>query len=155
MACAWEECVADLETTVARFRQTVAELQEELRKKDRALAARDERIKELEAALEEFHRAGKHQGSPFSKGEPKQTRSAQAASLATHTAATATGWHRPARRTGNSTLPCRAAAPTAGANLEHERDAEQWQVDIGEQKPVTTRFRVEVGRCKRCGRRVC
>ena len=50
----------------------LAELQEELRKKDRALAAKDERIKELEAALEECHRAGKRQASPFSKGEPKQ-----------------------------------------------------------------------------------
>ena len=51
-----EERVAELETIVARFRQTVAELQEELRKKDRALAAKDERIKELEAGGEEVTR---------------------------------------------------------------------------------------------------
>ena len=66
-----EERVAELETIVARFRQTVADLQEGLRKKDLTISAQAERIRELEAALEESHRAGKRQALPFSKGEPE------------------------------------------------------------------------------------
>ena len=44
--------------------------------------------------------------------------------------------------------------PGCGGELDHERDAEQWQVDLGEPRPVKTLFRVGVGRCKKCGRRV-
>jgi Sec-independent protein translocase protein TatA len=88
-----EERVAELGTVVARFRQRVADLQEELRKKDSTITAQAERIKELEAALEEPRRAGKHQASPLSKGE-------------------ATAWCRPGRQTKSSTQPCRAVAPT-------------------------------------------
>ena len=149
-----EERVAELEEIVARFRQTVAELQEELRKKDRALVAKDERISELEAALEESHRAGKRQASPFSKGEPKESprrpgrKSGDAHGRHGHRMAPA----GPADRELDAPLP--SCCPDCGGEVEHERDAEQWQVDIGELKPVTTRFRVPVGRCKRCGRRV-
>ena len=149
-----EERVAELEEIVGRFRQTVAELQEELRKKDRVLAAKDERIKELEAALEESHRAGKRQASPFSKGEPKENprrpgrKSGNAHGRHGHRMAPV----GPADRELDAPLP--GCCPDCGGEVEHERDAGQWQVDIGEQKPVTTRFRVEVGHCKRCGRRV-
>jgi transposase len=36
----------------------------------------------------------------------------------------------------------------------HERDAEQRQVDLPPMRPVVTRFRVGIGRCAGCGRRV-
>ena len=146
-----EERVAELEKIVARFRQTVAELQEELRKKERVLAAKDERIKELEASLEESHRAGKRQASPFSKGEPKQDpkrpggKSGDAHGRLGHRMAPA----GPPDRELDAPLP--SCCPGCGGEVEHQRDAEQWQADIGEQKPVTTR---SFGRCKRCGRRV-
>ena len=148
------ERVAELETVVARFRQTVADLQEELRKKDRTISAQAERIKELEAALEESHRAGKRQASPFSKGEPKPDPKRPG-----RKAGDAHGRHGhrmapvgPADRELDAALP--ACCPDCGGEIEHERDAEQWQVDIGEQKPVKMLFRVGVGRCKACGRRV-
>jgi transposase len=149
-----EERVAELEEIVARFRQTVAELQEELRKRDRTISAQAERIKELEAALEESHRAGKRQASPFSKGEPKPDpkrpgrKSGDAHGRHGHRMAP----EGPADRELDASLP--SCCPDCGGEVEHERDAEQWQVDIGELKPVTTRFRVPVGRCKRCGRRL-
>jgi transposase len=149
-----EERVAELEEIVARFRQTVAELQEELRKRDRTISAQAERIKELEAALEESHRAGKRQASPFSKGEPKPDpkrpgrKSGDAHGRHGHRMAPG----GPADRELDASLP--SCCPDCGGEVEHERDAEQWQVDIGELKPVTTRFRVPVGRCKRCGRRL-
>jgi transposase len=141
------ERVTELEEIVARFQDTVA-------KKDKLIDAQAERIKELEAALEEARRAGKRQASPFSKGEPKQEPG------------------RPGRKAGGAhgrhghrmapagppdqelDAPLPACCPGCGGEVEHERDAEQWQVDIGEMRPVTKRFRVGVGRCKSCGRRV-
>jgi transposase len=141
------ERVTELEEIVARFQDTVA-------KKDKLIDAQAERIKELEAALEEARRAGKRQASPFSKGEPKQEPG------------------RPGRKAGGAhgrhghrmapagppdqelDAPLPACCPGCGGEVEHERDAEQWQVDIGEMRPVTKRSRVGVGRCKSCGRRV-
>jgi transposase len=149
-----EERVAELETIVARFRQTVADLQEELRKKDRALVEKDERIRELEAALEESHRSGKRQASPFSKGEPEQDpkrpgrKSGDAHGRHGHRMAPA----GPADRELDASLPGRC--PDCGGEVEHERDADQWQVDLGEPQVVKTRFRVAVGHCKKCGKRV-
>ena len=147
------ERVTELETIVARFRQTMADLQEELRKKDQALPAKDEAIKELEAALEESHRAGKRQASPFSKGEPKQgperpgRKSGDAHGRHGHRMAPA----GPADRELDAPLP--SSCPDCGGEIEHERDAEQWQVDIGELKPEKALFRAGAGRCKRCGER--
>jgi transposase len=149
-----EERVAELETIVARLRQTVADLQEELRTKDRALVEKDERIRELEAALEESRRAGKRQASPFSKGEPKPgpkrpgRKSGEAHGRHGHRMAPA----GPADRELDAPLP--ACCPDCGGEVEHERDAEQWQVDLGEPQVVKTRFRVAVGYCKKCGKRV-
>ena len=127
-----EERVAELEGIVAHFRQTVAELQEELRKRDRTISAQAERIKELEAALEESHRAGKCQASPFSKGEPKPDpkrpgrKSGDAHGRHGHRMAPA----GPADRELDAPLP--SCCPDCGGKVEHERDAEQYQVDIGE-----------------------
>jgi transposase len=141
------ERVAELEAVVARFQETVAN-------KDKVIAAQAERIKELEDALAEPRRSGKRQAAPFSKGSPK----AEPA--------------RPGRKAGGAhgrhghrmvptgpadvdlDAPLPACCPGCGGEMEHERDAEQWQVDVGEIRPVTTRFRVAVGRCKDCGRRV-
>ena len=127
-----------MEGIVARFHQTVADLQEELRKKDRALVAKDERIRELEAALQESHRAGKRQASPFSKGEPKQDpkrpgrKSGDAHGRHGHRMAPPS----PPERELDAPLP--SCCPDCGGDIEHERDAEQWQLDVGEPKPVKT-----------------
>ncbi|MGH9105112.1 MAG: IS66 family transposase [Acidimicrobiales bacterium] len=146
--------VAELEEVAASFQVTVARLQEEIRKKDDALAAASERIKELEAALEAAQRAGKRQSSPFSKGEPKQD-----PKTAGRKPGEAHGRHGhrmvPAGKPAlDLDAPLPTCCPHCGGEVEHERDAEQWQVDIGEMRPVTTRFRVGVGRCKKCGQRV-
>jgi len=110
------------------------------------------RLTEAEAALEQAQRAGKRQAAPFSKG-----------------ASAGTG--RPGRRAGAAygQRACRlvpehvdrevevalpASCPRCGGSLEHERVAEQYQEDLPEVRPVVTRFRLHVGRCQRCGRRV-
>lgn len=153
--------VAELEEVVARFRSDFEQLQVDGQEKDRTISAQAEqimgqaeRIKELEAALEEARRAGKRQASPFSKGAPKENPG------------------RPGRKTGESHgrhghrmapvgppdrelgAPLPSCCPDCGGEVGHERDAEQWQLDIGEPRPVKTLFRVGVGRCKKCGRRV-
>jgi len=156
-----EERVAEPEGAVAGFRTTVEHLQGKLRKKERriseleeTISTRAERIRELEDALEEPHRAGKRQASPFSNGEPEQDPKRPG-----HKSGDAHGRHGhrmapagPPDRELDASLP--SCCPDCGGQLEHDRDTEQYQVGVGELKPVTTRSRVQVGRCKRCGRRV-
>ncbi len=118
-----------------------------------ALAGRDARIAELERLLEESRRSGKRQAAPFSKGDPAEEPA------------------RPGRRSGKAhgrhghrmvptnidrTLdaPLPACCPDCGGDLVLERTAEQYQVDLPAPAPVTTSFRVGVGRCSGCGKRV-
>jgi transposase len=149
-----DERVAELEAIVARFQETVDSLRAEIAKKDKALAAKDERIKELEGTLADARRSGKRQAAPFSKGGPKDEPA------------------RPGRKAGDAhgrhghrmvptgapdidlDAPLPSCCPFCGGDLDHERGADQWQVDIGDLAPVTTRFRVGLGRCRRCRRRV-
>jgi len=58
----------------------------------------------------------------------------------------------PPDRELDASLP--SCCPDCGGELEHERDAEQWQVDLGEPQVVKTRSRVAVGHCRKCGKRV-
>lgn len=139
--------VAELEEVVARFQETVA-------KKDKVIAEQAERIKELEVALEAAQRAGKRQASPFSRGEPKPDpkrggrKSGEAHGRHGHRMAPARGPDL------DLDAPVPSCCPDCGGEIEHDRDAEQWQTEIGEVRPVIRRFRVGVGHCKDCGRRV-
>ena len=136
----------DLVALVDDLRAEVAELRD-------AVAARDERIAELEKSLDEARRTGKRQAAPFSKGEPAEEPK------------------RPGRRSGERhgrhghrmappgadrelAAPLPDACPNCGGGVEHERDAEQWQVELPDPRPVTTRFVIGVGRCRDCGARV-
>lgn len=44
--------------------------------------------------------------------------------------------------------------PHCGGGVDHERDADQCQLDLLEVRLSVTRFRVGVGRCRDCGRRL-
>lgn len=139
--------MAELRAVVARLEATVAEL-------NQAVTARDARIAELEKLLEASRRSGKRQSAPFSKGQ---------------------GWVDPAnpgRKSGNDhgrhghravpvnppdrqlEAPLPACCPHCGGDVELEREDEQFQVDLPPSRPVTTRFRVQVGRCMQCRRRL-
>ena len=50
--------------------------------------------------------------------------------------------------------PLPLCCPECGGEIEHLRDAEQFQTELPETKPVVTRFVVGVGRCKACRRRI-
>lgn len=139
--------VAELRAVVVRLEATVAQLSDQV-------AEREARIAELEKALAESRRSGKRQAAPFSKGEPSDEPA------------------RPGRKKGNAhgrhghrMAPARAdreleadlpacCPHCGGAGIAHERDEEQWQVDLPEVRPSTTRFKVAVGRCRSCGKRV-
>lgn len=123
--------------------------------RDVLLGERDARIAELEALLEEARRAGKRQAAPFSKGEPKPDPK------------------RPGRKSGvkhgkhghravppvwdrDEDVPLPKFCPHCGSSdlCEDDDVVDQFQTDIPEVKPSTTRFRVHRGCCRGCGRRV-
>jgi transposase len=108
----------------------------------------------LRAALEKSSRAGKRQAAPFSKGKPKAAPK------------------RPGRKPGDAygkrgsrpvpkhvdethDAPLPARCPRcSGRQLVEERIADQYQEDIPPIRTIVRRFRVHVGRCGCCGRRV-
>ena len=56
-------------------------------------------------------------------------------------------------RTLDAPLP--ACCPHCGGGVVHERDSDQFQTDLPAlPPPASTRFRVQIGRCTSCGRRV-
>jgi transposase len=119
-----------------------------------ALASRDARIVELEKLLEESRRSGKRQAAPFSKGEPsdepKRPGRKRGRGHGRH-------GHRMAPTSIDRDLeaPLPGCCPHCGGDVVHERDAEQFQTDLPAlPAPVVTRFKVAVGRCRACGKRV-
>jgi len=117
------------------------------------IAARDARIKELEKLLDDARRSGKRQAAPFSKGDPKEApakpgrRSGKRHGRHGHRMA-------PATIDRDLVAPLPECCPDCGGEIEHLRDAEQFQTELPETRPVTTRFRVRVGRCMKCRRRI-
>ena len=139
---------------VARLLERVAGLEVQVVERDAALAERDARIVELEKLLGDSRRAGKRQAAPFSKGDPEPEPK------------------RPGRRSGerhgrhghrmaptvdpdqtlDALLP--GCCPDCGGEIDLERVADQWHCELPDMTAVVTRFRVHVGRCRGCRRRV-
>lgn len=140
--------VADLSASVDNLRATVSELRE-------TLACRDARISELEKLLEESRRAGKRQAAPFRKGEPSDEPKRPGRKSGD---AHGRHGHRMAPPDPDRTLgvPLPELCSHCGSrDIEHEREADQFQTDLPVlPAPSTTRFRVAVGRCRACGKRV-
>jgi transposase len=118
------------------------------------LAALEARNADLSRRLEEALRAGRRQAAPFRKGPPQANPETPG-----RKAGEAHGrhGHRPPPAPDQVSECHDARLPTAcphchGALTETEV-AEQFQTDIPG-VPVVRKFRVHVGRCQRCGRRV-
>jgi transposase len=119
-----------------------------------ALAARDARIVELEKLLEESRRSGKRQAAPFSKGEPSDEPARPGRKRGR---GHGRHGHRmaPARIDRELTALLPRCCPHCGGDVVHEHDADQFQTDLPAlPSPVVTRFKVAVGRCRACGKRV-
>ncbi len=111
-------------------------------------------IARLRERLSETHRAGKRQAAPFSKGPPK------------------TNPKRPGRKPGKDYgVKARRPIPDhfdesyeallesncphcSSQDLEETGVAEQYEEDIPPVRPRVRRFRIHVGRCLDCGKRV-
>jgi transposase len=118
------------------------------------IAERDARIAELEKKLEESVRSSKRQAAPFSKGEPKANPATPGRKSGRDH-----GRHghrmvptQPPDRTLDAPLP--SCCPDCGGKLARERYADQYQIEVPERRATITRFRVAVGRCGDCGKRV-
>jgi transposase len=136
-----------LRLALERMEATVAELRD-------VLAAREARIAELEKLLEESRRSGKRQAAPFSKGdpsdEPKRPGRKSGSEHGRH-------GHRmaPSRVDRELDAPLPGCCPDCGGVIDHERDADQYQTDLPPTPaPTVTRFKVAIGRCRACGKRV-
>jgi len=121
-----------------------------LRKENERLREEVARLKEL---LEQSRRSGKRQAAPFSKGEPKRKP------------------RRPGRKPGADygrrghrkppdhvdetiEVPLPSNCPECGGSLEPKRVADQYQADIPPVRPRVTHFKVAIGSCCRCKKRV-
>ncbi len=117
------------------------------------VATKDARIAELEGQLDKVRRAGKRQAAPFSKGaatdEPARSGRKKGKAHGRH-------GHRPAPPTVDRELdaPLPECCPDCGGEVELERTDDQFQTELPEVRPVVTKFRVGVGRCRACKRRV-
>jgi transposase len=124
-------------TVIAKLQARIAEL--------------EARIAELEQQLDEAHRRGKRQATPFSKGAPTpqpKTPGRKAGHPPAHRA-------QPARvdRTLEARLPTHC--PQCGGTVVEEAIHAQYQEDIPRPIPTrVTQFNVHVGHCADCAVRV-
>jgi len=111
------------------------------------------RIADLEGAVEELRRGNKRQAAPFSKGKPSDE-----AARPGRKKGKAHGRHGhrmvppDADRTLDAPLP--GCCPHCGDEVDFERWENQYQTELPEPRPITTRFRVGVGRCRGCKARL-
>ena len=144
---------AALEARVAERVTALAERDLRLAEADLRLAESHVRIAELEKLLSESRRGGKRQAAPFSKGDPIEDPKRPGRKTGK---AHGRHGHRPippdAHRTLDALLPERC--PCCGGGIDEIDIADQHQTDLGVPAPVVTRFRVRIGRCRDCGRRV-
>jgi transposase len=119
-----------------------------------AVAARDERIAELEASLERRQRENKRQAAPFSKG--KSDDPPAKAGRKPGKGYGAKGRRKAPERDPDRTVPVALPGRCAdcGGPIDHTHQASQLVEDLPPLAVMLTEFIIEVGRCRDCGRRV-
>lgn len=124
------------------------------RERDREIARLLRRIKQLEHELEQIRREKKRQAAPFSKGPPQANPKRPGRKPGEHYGTKA---HRPPPHpeqideTYEAPLPARCAH--CGGAVQETNVESQYQVEIPRQ-PIYRQFRVHIGRCCNCGRRI-
>jgi len=138
--------MAELLAEVGRLRSSVDDLRT-------ALADRNARVGELEKLLEQSRRSAKRQAAPFSKGEPSDE---PARAGRKKGKAHGRHGHRAAPVSSDRVLdaPLPTCCPGCGGEVDFERWAEQFQTELPTLQPTVTKFRIGVGRCRGCRRRV-
>jgi transposase len=152
--------IARLEDENAALRDEQQRLEaerERLRVENERLRAEHEQLREtnqrLRAEVEALRRAAKRQAAPFSKGDPTPTpkRPGRKPGAAYGTRAHR---HPPEHVDRVVAVGLPACCPGCGGALAVERVAAQHVEDLPPARPLVTRFEVQVGRCRACGRRV-
>jgi transposase len=138
--------VADLHREIDRLRR---ELENSERARERLKRENDRLKKELATA----RRAGHRQAAPFSKGAPtaQPRRSGRRAGRrhGRH------GHRRPPRQIDETIeVPLPAHCPACGGGVDETRVADQLQEELPVARPHVRRFRIHLGHCRDCGRRV-
>lgn len=142
-----------LRDELVRTRRDLVRVREELarveRERDR-LRRENERLKDdLEAA----RRAGARQAAPFSKGAPTPHPKRPG-----RKAGPAHGRHGqravPPHLDETHDAPLPPGCPHCGGVVHETRVADQYQEDLPPVRPVVRRFRIHIGRCTQCHRRV-
>jgi len=130
----------------ARLRQEVAELKSANERLER-------RVQELLHALEEAQRAGKRQAAPFSRHKPKAHPAKPGRKAGARYGCRS---RRPIPSTIDQTLEGELpdCCPHCGGELEETKIEKQYQTEIPQPKVERIEFRIHVGRCRHCGRRV-
>lgn len=124
------------------------------RDRDREIARLRRRIEQLERELERVRRDKKRQAAPFSKGPPQADPKRPGRKPGEHYGTKA---HRPPPppdpidETYEAPLPHRCAH--CGGAVQETAVESQYQVEIP-RRPICRRFRVHVGHCCNCGRRI-
>ena len=142
-----------LRREVERTRQDADRLREENARLERERDRLRREIERLTQALEAARRAGTRQAAPFSKGAPTPTpRRAGRRAGRQH----GRHGHRqpPAHIDETIDVPLPAACPHCGGGVTRTRVAVQIQEEVPAVRPHVRRFRVHIGRCRVCDRRV-
>jgi transposase len=131
----------------------IERLREDLKRSEierNRLRRENERLKE---ELEMARRRANRQAAPFSRGLPKE---APARPGRKPGAAYGRKAHRrlPSHVDVTHDAPLPAACPDCGGVVRRRRVVSQYQEDLPVQRPIVHEFRVAVGQCRQCHRRV-
>lgn len=158
-----EDLIAELERQQREIEQlrrrrddTERDVEQLRRERDRLRQERDRlrrKIGRLEGELDAARRAIHRQAAPFSRGMPRRRprRPGRKAGAAYGCKA-----HRPAptRIDKMYDAPLPAACPRCNGPVHLTRRAMQYQEDLPVVRPIVRAFRVAIGHCRACGRRV-
>lgn len=142
-----------LRREIERSRQESERLREENARLERERDRLRRELERLTQALEAARRAGKRQAAPFSKGAPSRHPKAPGRRVG-HSHGRHGHRQPPAQIDETIDVPLPAHCPDCGGTVKRTRVADQYQEDLPVVRPHVRRFRVPVGRCRDCGRRV-
>lgn len=133
--------------------KTYEELLQENSELRRQLAEQARQIERLEKLIEQLHRRGKRQASPFSKGAPKESPSRPGRKPGEKYGAQACR-PRPEKVDERVEVGCPLFCDACHGEVRLVGKGSQFQIDLPEIEPRTTEFVLHYGECLSCGRRV-
>lgn len=123
------------------------------RRRDGVILGLRRQLAEVRGKLSEAQRSGKRQAAPFSKGPPKKDPKKPGRKAGSKYGPKA--WRRePSRVDEVKEAPLPQACPHCRGPVEHVKTQKQYQTEIPKVQAKVIQFNVEMGRCRKCGKRV-